>query len=122
MPKYTMLIMENEAPYADQADDSTMFRDIMEMHQQFSMAVIDSGATILGGEALQPIPTATFLRGTRSDAVTVVDNPSPDVKEALGGFYVIEARDDAHALELAKLCPAPHGYIAVRPVWDIPAM
>ena len=47
MPKYTMLIMENEAPYADQADDSTMFRDIMEMHQQFSMAVTDSGATIL---------------------------------------------------------------------------
>jgi hypothetical protein len=99
-----------------------MFRDIMEMHQQFSMAVIDSGATILGGEALQPIPTATFLRGTRSDAVTVVDNPSPDVKETLGGFYVIEARDDAHALELAKLCPAPHGYIELRPVWDIPAM
>ena len=38
----------------------------------------------------------------------------------LGGYYLIEAADDAQARELAEQCPAPAGYIELRPVWDIP--
>ena len=64
--------------------------------------------------------TATFLRGTRTDDVTVVDNPAPDLKEILGGYYLIEADDDEHARRIAERCPAPFGYIEVRPIWDIP--
>jgi hypothetical protein len=36
----------------------------------------------------------------------------------IGGYYLIDAADDAVALELAKLCPAPHGYIELRPIWE----
>ena len=58
---------------------------------------MELGGKILGGEALQPMATATFLRGTRTDNVTTVDNPAPDLKETLGGYYLIEAADDAQA-------------------------
>ena len=48
----------------------------------------------------------------------VVDNPAPDLKEVLGGYYLVEADDDEHARRIAERCPAPFGYIEVRPIWD----
>ena len=118
MPKYLMLIVESEAAYenASEAD----FNDVMQQHAAFTAEVEEAGGKILGGEALQPSSTATYLRGTRGD-VTVVDNPAPDLKEILGGYYLVEADDDEHARKIAGRCPAPHGYIEVRPIWEIPA-
>ena len=116
MAKYFLSIVESEKAYAPGGDAD--FDAVMAAHADFATAVEKAGARILGGEALQPSGTATFLRGTRTDSVTLVDNPLPDAKEILGGYYLIEAEDDAQALELAKLCPAPFGYIEIRPVWN----
>ena len=60
----------------------------------------ETGGKIVEGRALQPTRTATTIRG---DVVT--DGPFAETKEALGGYYLIEARDLDHALEIAKLCP-----------------
>ncbi len=117
MPKYLMTIVEDQEAYTADAD----FGAAMEMHGDFAAAVAKAGGEVLGGEALQPLPTAIFLRNTRTDDVAVVDNPLPDVKEVLGGYYLISAKDEAQALELAKLCPAPQGYVELRPVWEFDA-
>jgi len=119
MPKYLLLLNELESPYVD--SDDAMFNEIMAMHDDFTKRVVEAGATVLGGEALRPLATSTFLRATRSPEVAVVDNPAPDVKEVLGGYYLIEAVDEAHAVELAKQCPSPHGFVEVRPVWEFDA-
>jgi hypothetical protein len=119
MPKYLMVINESEADFAEAGE--TAFGEVMQMHNDFAKAVAEAGAGILGGEALQPVATATFLRGTRTAEVTVVDNPLPDLKEVLGGYYLVEAADDAQALELAKLVPAPYGHVELRPIWEFDA-
>jgi len=49
----------------------------------------------------------------------VTDGPFAETKEVLGGYYIIEARDLDHALEIAKLCPALFGGVEVRPVFDM---
>jgi len=116
MPKYFLSIIESEGAYAVAGEAN--FDDVMAAHGEFSAAVKAAGASILSGEALQPSATATYLRGTRTDQVSAVDNPLPETKEVLGGYYLVEAADDATALELAKLCPAPFGYIEVRPIWN----
>lgn len=116
MPKYFMSIVETESAYAE--GGSADFDSVMKAHSDFGQAVKDAGATVLSGEALQPTGTATFLRGTRTHGVSAVDNPLPEVKEVLGGYYLVEAPDDATALALARLCPAPFGYIEMRPIWD----
>lgn len=116
MPKYLMSIIEEEQAFGP--DD---FNEAMQHHTDFAASVTKAGGEVLGGEALQPTATATFFRKTRTDDVTVVDNPSPDVKEVLGGYYLISAKDDAQALEFAKLCPAPAGYVELRPVWEFDA-
>lgn len=111
MAQYVILIYEDESAYADRS--SQEWEQTMQAHGRFAGQVGEKGGKILGGEALQPRSTATSIRG---DVVT--DGPFADTKEGLGGFYLIEARDLDHALDIAKLCPAPFGGVEVRPVMD----
>jgi hypothetical protein len=119
MPKYLLLIVEDQSAF--QSAGQASFDDVMAAHMAFATELEQLGGKSLGGEALQPAATATFLRGTRTDSVTAVDNPAPDLKETLGGYYLIEADDDATARRIAERCPAPYGYIEVRPIWDFSA-
>lgn len=117
MPRYFVGIVEDQAPYAESG--AADFDQVMAAHRSFSDAVRAAGGTVVAGDALQPVATATFLRGTRTADVARVDNPLPEVKEVLGGYYVIDVADDATAATLAAQCPAPYGYIELRPVWDL---
>jgi hypothetical protein len=116
MPKYLLLIVEREEAYAEAGEAG--FAESMAQHNAFAAEVTAAGGSILGGEALQPTATATYLRGTRTAEVHTVDNPMAEVKEVIGGYYLVEAADDAAALELAKRCPAGYGYIELRPIWE----
>ena len=111
MAKYLILIYENESGYADATP--ALWQQTMEAHNRFAAQAAGLGAEILGGEALQPVATATSIRG---DVVT--DGAFAETKEALGGFYLIEAKDLDQALAVAKLCPAAFGGVEVRPIMD----
>ncbi len=112
MAEYLILIYEDEAAYATASAQE--WHQTMAGHERFQQQVAEKGGTIVAGQALQPTTTATTIR---ADVVT--DGPFVETKEALGGFYLIEARDLDHALDLSKLCPAPHGGVEVRPVMDL---
>lgn len=111
MTKYAILIYEDEKGYAEGGAD--VWQATGQAHGRFAEQVGQHGGTIVGGDALEPTATATSIR---SDVVT--DGPFIETKEALGGFYLIEARDLDHAIEIAKLCPAQFGGVEVRPVMD----
>ncbi len=111
MAQYAILIYEAESGYASGGQE--VAQQVMEAHGRFAGQVGEHGGKILGGDALEPTSTATSIR---SDIVT--DGPFAETKEALGGFYLIEARDLDHAIEIAKLCPAQFGGVEVRPIMD----
>jgi hypothetical protein len=111
MTQYMILIYEQEKQYADMSPAE--LQQVMEAHVRFAGQAGEQGATILGGNALESSATATSVRG---DVVT--DGPFAETKEVLGGYYLIDARDLDHALEVAKLCPAPYGGVEVRPIMD----
>ena len=111
MPQYLILIHGDESALASATSEDWDL--MMKAHGRFAEQVVELGGTINGGEALQPTTTATSIR---NDVVT--DGPFAETKEALGGFYLIEARDLDHAIAIAKLCPAPSGGVEVRPVID----
>lgn len=115
MAKYLLLLIESEEAYASAGEAE--LNATMEAHNAFTAEVSELGASILGGEALQPTATATYLRGTRTGQVQAVDNPSAELKEVLGGYYLIDAPNDDVALAVAKRCPAGSGYVEVRPIW-----
>jgi hypothetical protein len=110
MSQYLILIYEDEAPYATGTPE--LFGEIMQEHVDFAAQVEQHGAKLVGGEALQPTGTATSVRG-RSE---VTDGPFVETKEALGGYYLIDAPDLDTALAVGKLCPARFGGVEVRPV------
>jgi hypothetical protein len=109
MAEYMILIFEDESAYATATPD--VLQQVMEAHNRFAEQVPQRGGKIVEGRALQPTSTATTIRG---DVVT--DGPFIETKEAVGGYYLIEARDLDHALEIAKLCPARFGGVEVRPI------
>lgn len=70
----------------------------------------------LGGEALQPVQTATTVR-VRSGKMSTTDGPFAETKEQLGGFYFIEARDLNDAIQVASRIPSARtGSVEVRPI------
>ena len=112
MAKYAILIYEDPAFYANASPEA--WGAVIDAHNTFTKQVFELGGSIAAGAALAPTTTATTIKG----AGTVTDGPFVETKEALGGFYVVEARDLDHAVEMARLCPAPFGGVEVRPVVD----
>jgi hypothetical protein len=112
MAKYLILIYGQEsaaAPTPEQWDQ------MMQAHGRFAQAVDQQGGKILGGEALQPTTTATSIR---NGGQAVTSGPFVQTKEALGGFYLIEATDPEQALAFARQCPAPGSGVELRPLMD----
>jgi hypothetical protein len=70
-------------------------------------------------ESLQPTRTAATVR-VRDGKVNVTDGPFMETKEALAGFYLVDAADLDEAVAIAaKIPPAAVGSIEVRPIRDI---
>lgn len=53
---------------------------------------------------------------------TVTDGPFTEAKEAIGGYFIISARDFAEATEVAKGCPIFEngGTVEIRPIQPVP--
>jgi hypothetical protein len=112
MAQYLILIYERESDYADASEET--FGEIHAAHTAYAEK---HGASFLGGNALQPTSTATSISADGSGGFTVTDGPFVETKEALGGYYLIEAPDLDAAVSIAKDCPARFGGVEVRPVW-----
>lgn len=73
----------------------------------------------LGGNALQPVHTATTVR-IRNGKASITDGPFAETKEQLAGFYLLDARDLNEAIQLvSKIPPARLGSIEIRPIREL---
>ena len=82
---------------------------------EFTHAVRDAGVFVDGNE-LGPTASATTVR-IRDAKQLVSDGPYAEVKEALGGYYLLECPSFDDALDWAARIPAAsHGAVEVRPV------
>jgi hypothetical protein len=106
--QYLLLIYENEKRYAKGYP-----ADEMKGYQEFG---VEFASAIKGGNALQPTTTATTVRVREGKRLTT-DGPFAETKEQLGGYYLVEARDLDHAIQMAGKIPgAQTGSIEVRPI------
>src|SRR5262245_40228678 len=100
--KYLCLIYNDEANMAKMGKND--FECMMAEYFQFTSDIKQSGHYI-GGEALQPVQTATTVR-VRNGRISTTDGPFAETKEQLGGFYFIEARDLNDAIQVASRIPS----------------
>jgi hypothetical protein len=111
MAQYLVLIYDDEASWATAGPE--VGEQVMKEHMAFGQ---EHGPAIVSGNALQPTGTATSIRKDASGGFAVTDGPFAETKEALGGYYVIEAANLDEAIAVAKRVPAFFGGVEVRPV------
>jgi len=113
MSQYLILIYDNEEAWMNASPDVSA--RLMDGHNKFGE---NNGNKILGGNALQSVTTATTLRPDGDGGLTTTDGPFVETKEALGGYYLVEAADLDEAIALARQVPlaADSGGLEVRPV------
>ena len=71
------------------------------------------------GAWMQPPETATTVRVRNGETLTT-DGPFAEIKEAIGGYFFLEADDLDDAIAVAALVPAAQlgGAVEVRPLKD----
>jgi hypothetical protein len=113
--KYLCLIYDDEKKWETMSKAEA--DAYMGEYFQFTDSIKASGHH-LGGEALQPVQTATTIR-SRNGKLSTTDGPFAETKEQLGGYYLIEARDLNDALQVAQRIPSVRtGSIEVRPIQE----
>jgi hypothetical protein len=114
--KYTLLIYQGSAPTPDDpeawaklspAEQQAVYRDYQELNKTAGMEP---------GAPMAPPQMATTVRVQDGKTLTT-DGPFAEVKEAIGGFFTLEADDLDAAIAIAAKVPAARlgGAIEIRP-------
>ena len=107
--KYLLLIHSDERQWGDgpQEEQDAILAEYM---------AIQEAPGVFGGNQLQPGAAATTVR-VKDGRTLATDGPFVEVKEELGGFYLLEADDLDAVIELAARVPAARtgGAVEIRP-------
>ncbi len=80
------------------------------------VAAIQKSGHLLDARPLRSATKAATVR-VRDGKLQVTDGPFAEAKEQLGGFFLIEARDQEEAIQIAAKWPSARlGTIEVRPI------
>jgi hypothetical protein len=113
MAQYILLLHQQPGTYASVPRDQMM--EIIRRYSAWSDGLRQKGKMV-GGEKL----TASGGRHIRvKDGKPVAsDGPYAEAKDVIGGYFVIEAKDDTEAEAIARDCPhlsSPTNWVELRP-------
>jgi hypothetical protein len=111
--KYMLMLFEKDTDWLSVPKEQ--LEAALAEHEEFCR-YLEEQQIPYSGAALRPSSEATTLRPSGDDAV-VTDGPYIELKENLGGYYIIDVEDLDRALEVAARCPMGSG-IEIRPTWD----
>jgi hypothetical protein len=116
--QYLLMIYSSEAEEAatlakNGGDESALMAE----YGAFTQGIIKSGA-FKNANRLRPTSEATTVR-VRDGKTLTTDGPFAETREALGGYYQVEAANLDEAIAIAARIPtARSGSIEVRPLYE----
>ena len=114
--KYLLLVHHNEKAF-DKIPEETrreMLAESIQLCQQ-----LDAKGQYVHASPLQPEATGTIVRVQDGKAI-VTDGPFLETKEQLAGYFLVDAKDRAEAISIAKRVPGARiGTVEIRPVREI---
>ena len=114
--QYLLLLHTDEK--AMQAASPEQTGTVLAAYGAYMKAMADAGVN-KGGQRLRPTSNATTVR-VKDGKTQVLNGPYAEVKEQLGGYFLIDAPDLDAAISWAARCPsAQHGAVEVRPIWEM---
>src|SRR5271170_7794613 len=80
---------------------------------------LQKAGVLLALDGLHP-PSSGARVSFKGGKPTVTDGPFPEVKEVLGGYWMIDVRSRDEAIEWARRCPASNNeVIEIRQVFEM---
>ncbi len=99
--QYLLLIYTDEKAMQTMAPEQT--GATLAAYGAYMKAMADAGVS-KGGQRLHPTSTATTVR-VKDGKTQVLNGPYAEVKEQLGGYFLIDAPDPDAAISWAARCP-----------------
>lgn len=87
---------------------------------KFNEELVKAGI-MLDGNGLQPSSKGARIRFA-GDKRTVIDGPFAETKELVAGYWLIQVKSLAEAVEWMRRCPNPHnegGEIEIRQIFEL---
>ena len=117
MPKFMLTIWTEEVPEGSAPPEE--LQQQAAAYQQVTDDMRSAGAFV-AGEGLQPSASGRTVK-VQDGRTETTDGPFAETKEQLGGFYLLDVKDEDEAIQWAARIPgARYGAIEVRPVIDYP--
>lgn len=94
--------------------------DVLAAMAKFNEEMVKAGV-MLDGNGLQPSSKGARIRFS-GDKRTVIDGPFAETKELVAGYWIIQVKSKAEAIEWMKRCPNPHedeGEIEIRQLFEL---
>jgi hypothetical protein len=114
--QYLLMIHADEKAMLNASPEQNNAR--LAAYGAYMQAMSEAGVS-KGGQRLHPTSTATTVR-VKNGKTSVLNGPYAEVKEQLGGYFLIDAPDLDAAISWAARCPgAEDGAIEVRPIWQM---
>ena len=114
-----LCLLVGEPGRDDPVPGSPEFMQMLSDYQSATQAMAAAGVLVDSGP-LQPPSAATTLR-VRDGEALLTDGPFAELKEQIGGYYVLDCADLDEALRWAATIPAASfGCIEVRPLMVMP--
>jgi hypothetical protein len=112
MPRFIVIPREESSTFADLSPDE--MQAIVQEYHAWTTGLA-AGGHLVTGEKLRD-GAGRVLRGAGA-AMSVTDGPFVETKEIVGGFWIVEAQDLDHAVQLLSGCPhLPYGSLEVREI------
>jgi hypothetical protein len=104
--------------YENAAPDAMPSAEAVEAMMKYNEELKRAGV-LLALDGLHPPSTGARV-SFKGGKPTVIDGPFPEVKEVLGGYWMIDVRSRDEAIEWARRCPASgNDVIEVRRVQEL---
>ena len=104
--------------YETAAPDAMPSPEAIEAMMKYNEELKKAGV-LLALEGLHP-PSSGARVSFKGGKPTVTDGPFPEVKEVLGGYWMIDVRSREEAIEWARRCPASNNeVIEIRRVHEM---
>lgn len=114
--RYLCLLYVGEGALPDPGTPE--YGQVREANVAATRAMAEAGV-LVDSAPLQPAGSATTVR-VRDDEALLTDGPYAELKEQIGGYYMLECADLDEALGWALKIPAARiGTVEVRPVIEV---
>jgi hypothetical protein len=114
--RFMVIVKATKDSEAGVLPDEKLLTDMGKYNEELVKAGV-----MLAGEGLQPSSKGARVRFSGSKR-TVIDGPFSETKELIAGFWLIQAKSKAEAIEWVKRAPNPHpgteSEIEIRQVFE----